>query len=124
MQGRQLAERISQLILEKRGNDILILDLRGLRAATDYFVICSVDSEAQARAVLEHIQDELIYQTIKPWHIEGVKSSNWILMDFVDVVVHIFRPEARDFYGLERLWGDAEFIEIRENHETSRTHSE
>lgn len=124
MQGRELADQISQLILEKKGDDVLVLDLVGLSSAADYFVICSVDSDVQARAVMEHIKSELIYQTVKPWHTEGIKTSNWILLDFIDVVVHIFRPETREFYGLERLWGDADFIEVKDIDETSGTHTE
>ena len=123
MEGRELADFIAHLILEKKGYDVLILDLRGLTSITDYFVICSVDSDVQAKAVTEHIKDELLYQTIKPWHTEGQSTSNWILMDFVDVVVHIFHPETREFYGLERLWGDAKFTEIKDEDETSGIHS-
>jgi ribosome-associated protein len=124
LQGRELADRISQLVLEKKGGDVAILNLIGLSSAADYFIICSVDSDVQARAVMEHIKSELIYQTIKPWHTEGIKTSSWILMDFIDVVVHIFRPETREFYSLERLWGDAEIIHVKDIDETSGTHSE
>lgn len=124
MQGRELADHISQLVLEKQGEDVAILDLKGLSSAADYFVICSVNSDVQARAVMGHIKSELLYQTVKPWHTEGFKTSNWILMDFIDVVVHIFRPETRDFYGLERLWGDAKISYVKDLDETSGTHSE
>jgi ribosome-associated protein len=124
LQGKQLAETISQLILDKRGYEVLIMNLSGISSATDYFVICSVDSEVQAKAILDHIKDELIYQTIKPWHTEGTKSSSWILLDFVDVVVHIFHHQTREFYGLERLWGDAEQIVVKDTDETAGTYTE
>ena len=110
MQSRELADKIARLVWEKKAEEILIMDLRQLTTMTDYFVICSVDSEVQARAVLEHVQASLRSGMIKPWHVEGTAGSSWLLLDFVDVVLHIFRPETRRFYSLERLWGDAEFI--------------
>lgn len=81
--------------------------MRKLSSVTDYFVVCSVDAEVQARAVADHISDTLRTREIRPWHTEGYGNSGWILIDFVDVMVHIFLPETREFYGLEKLWGDA-----------------
>ncbi len=123
MQGKELAHHIAQLILEKKGFDVIILDLKDLTFVADYFVICSADSDVQAKAIMEHIKDDLIYETIKPWHTEGMASSTWILLDFVDVVVHIFHPETREFYGLERLWGDAKVTEIKDEDESTGIHS-
>jgi ribosome-associated protein len=114
-----LALRIAGLIQEKKGYEVVILDLRGLTSMADFFVICSADSEPQIRAITEHIRDQLLQQAIKPWHIEGQASSSWILLDFIDVVVHIFKPEARDFYGLERLWGDAPRKSIEEENDAA-----
>ena len=75
---------------------------------TDYFVIATAGSEPQARAIAREIEDKLREtRGEKPWHVEGLRASTWVLMDYVDVVVHIFQPEAREFYLLERLWGDA-----------------
>jgi len=122
LQGKELAHHIAQLILDKKGYDVVILDLQGLTSATDYFVICSVDSDVQAKAIIGHVKDDLIYETIKPWHTEGTSSSNWILMDFVDVVVHVFHPETREFYSLERLWGDAQVTEIKDEDESTGIH--
>jgi ribosome-associated protein len=124
LQGQELAYKIANLILEKKGEDIIIQDLRKVTSMTDFFVVCSVDVEVQAKAILNHIKDELVYQSIKPWHTEGDAKSNWILLDFVDVVVHIFKKESRRFYGLERLWGDATIIEIKDENDTAATHSE
>lgn len=124
MQGQELAYKIANLILEKKGEKVIIQDLRQVTSMADYFVICSVDVEVQAKAILNHIKDELIYQSIKPWHTEGTAQSNWILLDFVDVVVHIFKKESREFYSLERLWGDAKIIEIKDENDTAATHSE
>lgn len=124
MQGKELAQKIAQLILDKRGYEVLILNLTGISSATDYFVICSVDSDVQAKSVMDHIKAELLFQTVKPWHTEGTKSSNWILLDFVDVVVHIFHHQTREFYGLERLWGDAEQTVVKDTDETTGTYTE
>ena len=124
MQGQELAYKLASLIQEKKGEDIVIQDLREVPSMTDFFVVCSVDVEVQAKAIMKHIKDELIYQSIKPWHTEGDATSNWILLDFVDVVVHIFKKESRSFYGLERLWGDAKTIEIKDENDTAATHSE
>ena len=123
MQGQELALKIADLILEKKGEDIIIQDLRQVTSMTDFFVICSVDVDIQAKAIMDYIKDELIYQSIRPWHTEGNAHSSWILLDFVDVVVHIFKKESRGFYGLEQLWGDAKIIEIKDNNDTAGTHS-
>lgn len=124
MESKQLAQTIANLILEKKGENIVIQDLRGLTSITDFFVICSVDVDVQAKAIVEHIEDQLIYQSVKPWHTEGSAANNWVLLDFVDVVVHVFKKEYREFYGLERLWGDAPKTEIKDNDDAATTHSE
>ncbi len=124
MQGKALAEQISQLVLDIKGQDIVIMDLQGLTSIADYFVICTVDSDVQAKAIKNHIADELLYQSIRPWHVEGTNNLNWVLMDFVDVVVHIFLKESRDFYSLEKLWGDAKITQIKDDDETSGTHTQ
>ena len=122
MEGKKLALEIADLILEKKGENIIIQDLRRVTSMTDFFVICSADVDVQATAILKHIKDQLVYQSIKPWHTEGTQST-WILLDFVDVVVHIFTKESRDFYGLERLWGDAKITEIKDDNDTAGTHT-
>ncbi|MBN1466741.1 ribosome silencing factor [candidate division KSB1 bacterium] len=123
LQGQELAYKIADLILEKKGENIIIQDLREITSMADFFVLCSVDVEVQAKAIMEHIKDQLLYQSIKPWHTEGNERSTWILLDFVDVVVHIFKRESRSFYGLEQLWGDAKTIEIKEKDDTAGTHT-
>lgn len=123
MEGLELAYKIADLILEKKGQNVIIQDLRAVTSMTDFFVICSVNVDVQAKAIMDHIKDRLIYQSIKPWHTEGNAQSSWILLDFVDVVVHIFKKESRSFYALERLWGDARTIEIEEEDDSTRTHS-
>lgn len=94
-------------LLEKQASNIRIIDLRGLTSIVDYFVICSADSEPQLKAIVDQVTDDLKAQNNRPWHTEGTQSWRWVLIDYVDVVVHVFREETRAFYGLERLWGDA-----------------
>jgi len=100
------------LARDKKAYGIRILDLRKLSPVSDFFVICSVDAEVQARAVTDHIVDGLREAGHRPWHTEGYRTSGWVILDFVDVVVHIFLPKVREFYSLERLWGDAPVKEL------------
>src|SRR5207245_7396902 len=85
----------------------LVLDLRELSAATDYFVIVSGTSDAHVRGMAEHLMTALAPHGIAPHHVEGLTQGRWVLLDYVDFVVHVFHPELRAFYQLERLWGDA-----------------
>jgi ribosome-associated protein len=97
-------------IQEKKGNDIIRLDLRNIHSSVaDYFVICHADSATQVKAIANSIEDE-IFKALKlePRHKEGLHTSEWIILDYFDVVVHIFRTDKREFYGVEDLWGDAE----------------
>ncbi len=98
---------ITDLIKSKKGYDIKILDLRKLSSIADYFVICSADSDRQVKAIADEIDKKLSEQGIKSFHKEGYEALNWILLDYFDVVVHIFKVESRLYYNLERLWGDA-----------------
>ncbi|HUP20964.1 MAG TPA: ribosome silencing factor, partial [Gemmatimonadota bacterium] len=93
---------------DRRGREVALLDLRGLTSATDFFVIASGESDVQVRAISERVQERLREESgVRPWHVEGLRSSAWVLLDYVDFVVHVFHRDARDFYDLERLWGDA-----------------
>src|SRR2546428_76547 len=89
------------------GVDPLVLDLRGLTGAADYFVIVSGTSDAHVRGMAEHLMTALAPRGIAPHHVEGLGQGRWVLLDYVDFVVHVFHPELREFYQLERLWGDA-----------------
>ncbi|WP_199118624.1 ribosome silencing factor [Pedobacter sp. ASV28] len=105
-----LSEIAVQGIQEKKGSDIVRLDLRELNSSvSDYFVICNADSSTQVKAIADSVEDE-IYKLTKshPWRKEGQDNAEWIILDYLDIVVHIFRTEKRDFYGIEDLWGDAE----------------
>ncbi|RJP59198.1 MAG: ribosome silencing factor [Ignavibacteriales bacterium] len=114
MDSLQFAKEIADIILTKKGFSIKILDLKKLSAFADYFVICSASSDTQVKAISDAIEKELRDRGIKTYHREGYEALNWVLLDYFDVVVHIFKTEARDFYNLEKLWGDAKVIEIED----------
>jgi ribosome-associated protein len=99
--------RAAELSLERKAQDVLVLDLRGISTATDYFVIASGTSDVQVKAIAEHVVDELKKEGSRPEHLEGMTGGRWVLLDYIDFVVHVFHPQARDFYQLENLWGDA-----------------
>jgi len=104
---RQLARKLGELALEKKAEDVVLLDLRKLWAVTDFFLLLSCGSEVQVKAVADHLIERMGEEGRQPWHVEGYEGRRWILLDFVEVVVHIFHQEAREYYMLERLWGDA-----------------
>jgi len=106
------AEKIADLIFNKKGYDVRLIDLRSLSTFADFFVICSADSDTQVKAIADEIDKSLRDEGIKCWHKEGYMALSWVLLDYVDVVVHVFKKEAREFYNIEKLWGDAPTIEI------------
>ena len=112
MTPRRLARLAGQFALEKKAFDVKILDLRKLSSVCDFFVICSASVDVQAKAIADWIIENLGARGINYWHNEGYQACRWILLDYVDVVVHIFLPEVRAFYELERLWGDAKIEEL------------
>ncbi len=93
--------------LDRKAQDVVALDLRGVSSATDFFLLATGTSDIQVRAIAEHVLEELAQAGVRPLHVEGMDRARWVLMDFVDFVVHVFHPLARDFYQLETLWGDA-----------------
>ena len=97
----------AELALDRKAEGVLALDLRGVSSATDFFVLATGNSDIQVRAIAEHVMEELAKDGHRPLHVEGLDRARWVLMDFVDFVVHIFHPLAREFYQLELLWGDA-----------------
>lgn len=114
MKSEALAKKISQLILDKKGEEVKILDIRKLTNISDYFVIASASSDTQVKAIADHISKETKKIDERPWHNEGMTNMNWVLLDFVDVVAHIFLTESRKFYNLEGLWADAEVTEVED----------
>ncbi|MBL7886865.1 MAG: ribosome silencing factor [Flavobacterium sp.] len=102
-------------IEEVKGNDIEILDLREIDTAVcDYFVICNGSSNTQVNAIVNSVQ-KLVSKEIKdkPWHVEGTDNAEWVLMDYVSIVVHVFQKEIREYYNIEGLWGDAKITTIQ-----------
>jgi len=97
----------------KKSFDILVLDLRGLTSIADYFVICSAGSTTQVGAIADGIDHALTQEGCKPSHIEGMASSTWVLMDYGDVVVHIFDEHTRTYFSLEQMWGDAPGVPLK-----------
>jgi ribosome-associated protein len=108
-----LANRIAEIASDRKAADIRILDLRGIVSYTDYFVICAGNTERQTKAIHDAIHEELKKQHgLLPRRVEGDRESRWVLMDYLDCVVHIFTPEAREYYRLEQLWGEAPVREV------------
>jgi ribosome-associated protein len=106
--------RVVDALLDRKAVDPVVLDLRGLCGATDYFVIVSGTSDAHVRGMAEHLMTALAPQGVEPHHVEGLAQGRWVLLDYVDFVVHVFHPQLRDFYQLERLWGDAPVVAASE----------
>jgi len=107
LNSKELARRITDIIFTKKGFNVVAIDLSKLVSFTDYFVICSADSDTQVKAISDQVDKILSEEGIRCWHKEGLKALSWVLMDYVDVIVHIFKKDAREFYNLEKLWGDA-----------------
>ncbi len=116
LKGEELARQAAEFALEKKAGDIKILDLREISDVADFFVICTGESDTQARAISDQIEIGLKNKCdTRVWHTEGRNAGQWILLDFVDVVIHTFLPDTRAFYGLESLWGDAPATSIEDD---------
>ena len=100
-------ERAAELAIERKAHDVVALDLRGISAATDFFLLASGNSDVHVKAIAEHILGELRAEGTRPNHVEGLQHGHWVLIDFIDLVVHVFRSPTREFYRIEDLWGDA-----------------
>lgn len=109
---RMLAQKAAELLLEKKCEDVRILDVHELTSATSFFVIATADSERKAEASYQHVVEELKKEDERPLHVEGGDSLHWVLIDYFDVVVHVFMPDERRFYDLESLWADAQVTEV------------
>ena len=99
--------RAAEAALDRKAREPVILDLRRLSDATDFFLIVHGTSDLHVRAIAEHIMEELEREGVRPDHVEGLRGGRWVLIDYIDFVIHVFHPAAREFYQLERLWGDA-----------------
>lgn len=96
----------------KKARDLVALDLRSLSGVADYFLICSGDSEVQVKAIAEAVEEKLKLHGARPWHVEGLEGRRWVLLDYVELVVHVFHHRTREYYLLERLWGDARRVDL------------
>ena len=105
--------RAVELAIDRKGAEIVLMDLRGLSNATDFFLLVNGTSDTHVRAIADHIIDEMRKEHMRADHIEGLRSGRWVLIDYIDFVVHVFHPAAREFYQLERLWGDAPVVPIQ-----------
>ena len=107
-------QRISELMLEKKALDIIIIDVRKITTLTDFFVICTSESGPQTRAITDHVNQQMKEEGVKSWHIEGYENLDWVLIDFVNIVVHIFSKDSREYYELERLWADGKITHVQD----------
>lgn len=110
----ELARKAGQLALSKKGFDVKILKMEKISSVCDFFVIASGEADVHVKAIGNAVYDGLMDEGFKPYHREGADSGNWVLLDYVDVVVHIFREPVRTFYALEKLWGDAPIEELKD----------
>jgi ribosome-associated protein len=120
MESRKLAEFCAQKCLEKKAENVVILDLGDRSSVADYFVVCSGFSDRQVVAIGEHVADTLRKEGIKTYSQEGMKDGRWALIDFGTVIVHVFQDHLRDFYSLESLWQDAPRIRVQDEESSRR----
>jgi ribosome-associated protein len=106
-EGRELVDRIVEAAADKKAIDIRVLEVGEIVGYTDFFVVCSGNTERQVNAIKEGIYDSLKRDGVMPRRVEGEREAHWVLMDYLDAVVHIFTPETREYYRLEQLWGEA-----------------
>lgn len=109
IKSNQLADIIGKLTLSKKAEKVISIDVRKVSGSTDYFIICSAETGIQVSAIANAVSKGT---PAKPWHIEGLANQSWVLLDYVDVVLHIFKTQTREFYSLEKLWADAPTVEI------------
>ena len=105
-----LARRAAAICVDNKANDVVVLGLKGVSDMTDFFVIASGTSDTHVRALGQHVQDDLGASGARAHHVEGLAQGRWVLLDYVDFVVHVFHPTLRNFYQLERLWSDARVV--------------
>ena len=106
------AQRAARIALDRKALDLVVLDVQALSSVTDFFLVCSGRSTTHVATIADAIRDELKAEGMRPLHVEGVADSGWVLLDFGDVLMHVFLEETRVYYALERLWGDAPTIPV------------
>ena len=112
MDPKQLMEQIVKFADDKKARNITVLDISELTTLTDYFVICEGGSSTQVKAIVDEVEEKLSEQGVTVHGIEGFSSADWILMDYTDVVLHVFTEQSREFFNIENLWSDAKQIDV------------
>jgi ribosome-associated protein len=110
--GEELARRIAAIAEEKKAGDLVALDVRPLVGYTDFLVICTAGNERQAKAIHDEVYHQMKRKDRLPARVEGDREAQWVLMDYLDCVLHVFTPDLRDRYRLEQLWGEAERLDL------------
>lgn len=105
---KTVAKKLIKHALSKKAEDVLLMDLRKITTMTDFFVICTGGSDVQVKAIADAVVEGAREDGVSVYHVEGYNSATWVLIDFVDIVFHVFQPDVRKYYQLERLWGDAQ----------------
>ena len=112
MTEKEMSQAICAAASDKKARDIVVMDMKELMSSTDYFMVCSAPTATQVRAIADNIEEKMDEAGIHFNHKEGYREGEWVLLDYGDVVAHIFRQEAREYYALERLWGEAPRVEL------------
>mgnify|MGYP001344713229 CR=1 FL=1 len=120
MTSRTFAKKIAEFALSKKASDVVLMDLRKLNAPADFFVLCSADSDTHARAIAQAVRDGAFDIGVVLLRSEGFRALSWVLLDYFDVVVHVFKKDVRQFYNLERLWGDAKVTPLEDKAPASK----
>jgi ribosome-associated protein len=113
-ESKHLAELIGELTLSKKAEDVVSIDVSKISSSANYFIICSAETGLQVKAIANAVRKGT---PNKPWHVEGMEHENWVLLDYVDVVLHVFKTSIREYYNLEKLWADAPMTEIKDESE-------
>lgn len=115
---QEMVEVITEALLNKKGNDITVMDVSELTTLTDYFVVVHGNSDVQVKALADSVEDEMREKLgEKAWKKEGTQARTWIILDYVNIVVHVLNKEKRDYYGIERMWNDAKITYIEDKPE-------
>ena len=114
IENKKIVNQFVELMQDKKVQDIVILDVKELTSLTDYFILCTSESNPQTKAVMDHIYKNMRANGLRPNNLEDTKTLEWVAMDYFNVVIHIFNKETRDYYQFERLWGDAKIEKIDE----------
>ncbi len=114
MTSRALAKKIAEMAISRKASDIVLMDLKSISGPADYFVLCSADSDTQVKAIADAVRSGTDALGVRLWHVEGLQALSWVLLDYVDVVLHVFLTETRSFYNLERLWNDAKTYPVED----------